>query len=96
MLWWSAPPSGIYRVTVTWLNLLWNLSSLAIKRTFRPMKSSYVALNVYIEKLWDYACGGSESMSQNNLQITQGCSNEFPAGKGIVPWGKLKSWGSHV
>lgn len=78
MLCWSTLLAGIYRVTVTWLNLLWNLSSLAIMRTFRPMKSSYVALSVYIEIAYD----GSEPMSHSNLQVTQGCSNEFP------PWGK--------
>lgn len=42
------------------------------------MKSSYVALNVSIEIAYDR----SELMSHNNLQVTQGCSNEFS------PWGK--------
>lgn len=48
------------------------------------MKSSYVALNVYIEIAYD----GSELMSHNNLQVIQGCSNEFPDGKRIAPWEK--------
>lgn len=49
------------------------------------MKSSYVALNVYIEIAYD----GSELMSHNNLQVTQGCSNEFPAGKGNCSLGEV-------
>lgn len=61
------------------------------------MKSSYVALNVYIEIAYD----GSELMSPNNLQVTRmfqsvSCwEGELLLGKSTVIV-LLKSWGSHI